>query len=76
LKKPDLDSVTKKDMQIQPEKRLYMPTDIVVDGKLVQKNLKELNLSKEWVIQQIKQAGANSVEEIFLLSCKVMEAFI
>lgn len=37
LKKPGLDAVTKQDMQIQPQKRLYIPTEIIVDGKLVQK---------------------------------------
>ncbi|HYE82010.1 MAG TPA: DUF421 domain-containing protein [Clostridia bacterium] len=65
LKKSDLEAVTKKDMNIQPENRMYFPTEIIVDGKLVQKNLKELNLSNEWLDQQIKQSGANSVEDIF-----------
>ncbi|KUO76949.1 MAG: hypothetical protein APF77_19025 [Clostridia bacterium BRH_c25] len=65
LKKPDLEAVTKKDMQLQPENRMYLPTEIIVDGKSVQKNLKELNLSDEWLEQQIKLAGVNSVKEIF-----------
>lgn len=65
LRKPMLESVTKKDMQIQPDNRIYLPTEIIVDGKLVEKNLKELNLSNEWLNQQLKQAGFNSVKEVF-----------
>ena len=57
--------VIKKDMQIQPESRIYLPTEIIVDGKVVKKNLKELNLNNEWVDQQLKHAGVNSVEEVF-----------
>ena len=37
LKRPDLEAVTKKDMQIQPESRIYLPTEIIVDGKVVKK---------------------------------------
>lgn len=65
LKKTMLEAVTKKDMQLQPENRIYLPTEIIVDGRVVQKNLKELNLDNEWVVQQISQAGINSVEEVF-----------
>ncbi|QGU94505.1 DUF421 domain-containing protein [Clostridium bovifaecis] len=65
LRKPILESVTKKDMQIQPDNRIYLPTEIIVDGKLVEKNLKELNLNNEWLKQQLKQAGFNSIKEVF-----------
>lgn len=65
LRKPILESVTKKDMQIQPDNRIYLPTEIIVDGKLVEKNLKELNLNNEWLQQQLKQAGFNSIKEVF-----------
>ena len=65
LKRPILEAVIKKDMQIRTEDRIYLPSEIIVDGKLVQKNLKELNLTNEWVDQQLILAGANSVEDIF-----------
>ncbi len=65
LKKTALESVTKKDMQIQPENRVYLPTEIIVDGRLVGKNLKELNLNNEWVGKQLEQAGINSAKEVF-----------
>ncbi|OGO77401.1 MAG: hypothetical protein A2Y23_08330 [Clostridiales bacterium GWB2_37_7] len=65
LKKPVLESVTKKDLQIQTAGRSCIPTEIIVDGKLVKKNLKELNLNNEWIDTQIKQAGMNSIKEVF-----------
>ena len=65
LKKSVLESVTKKDMQIQPNNRIYLPTELIVDGRLVRKNLEELNLNNGWIDQQLKQAGINSAKEVF-----------
>jgi uncharacterized membrane protein YcaP (DUF421 family) len=65
LKKPLLESVTKKDINLTPRDRMYLPTEIIVDGKLVIKNLKELNLNNQWVLEQIKKAGLNSIKEVF-----------
>ncbi|WP_097027679.1 YetF domain-containing protein [Clostridium peptidivorans] len=65
LKKPLLESVIKKDMKIKPDNRMYLPTEIIVDGKLVEKNLKELNINDEWVFDQIKKSGINSVKDVF-----------
>ncbi|HYF84717.1 MAG TPA: DUF421 domain-containing protein [Clostridia bacterium] len=65
LKKPDLETITKKDMQIQPESRMYLPAEIIVDGRVVIRNLKELNLNNEWVDQQLSRAGISSAEEVF-----------
>lgn len=66
LKKPPLEAITKKDMHIEPEQRIYLPTEIIVDGKLVHRNLNELNLTNEWVNQQLILNKVNSIDEIFL----------
>lgn len=65
LKKTGLEAATKKDMKIQSENRMYLPTEIIVDGRLVEKNLKELKLDYKWVDQQLLSAGISSVEEVF-----------
>lgn len=65
LKIPPLESITKKDMQIKSDNRENIPTEIIVDGKLVNKNLLELNLNYEWLNQQINQAGILSIEDVF-----------
>jgi uncharacterized membrane protein YcaP (DUF421 family) len=65
LKKLEEENVTKKDLQIPLNQRLYIPTELIVDGQIVRRNLKELNLSQDWLENQIKLSGAQSVEEVF-----------
>ncbi|MEA4901124.1 DUF421 domain-containing protein [Desulfitobacterium sp.] len=63
LKKPDKQTVIKRDLNIKGG-RSILPTEIIVEGKIVKKNLLELNISYQWVYQQIRKAGFNSVNEI------------
>jgi len=65
LKKQEEENVTKKDLQIPLSQRLYIPMELIVDGKIVTRNLKELNLNLEWLENQIKLCGVHSVEEVF-----------
>lgn len=65
LRKPELDSPTKKDLQISPEKRTYIPTEIIVDGKLVEKNMKEYNLDRVWLDSELGKAGIKSYKDVF-----------
>lgn len=64
LKKISQQNPTKKDLQVKTVKPLYMPTEIIVDGKVVSKNLTELNLSEKWLQTQMEQSGL-SLEQIF-----------
>lgn len=65
LKKQEEENVTKKDLQIPYKQRLYIPTELVVDGKIVKRNLKELNLSEGWLENQIQLSGAKSLDDVF-----------
>jgi uncharacterized membrane protein YcaP (DUF421 family) len=65
LKKPGLETVTRRDMNIPFKERKYIPTEIIVDGRLVERNLRELALDNKWLGQQLTQAGVSSVKEIF-----------
>ncbi|MDR0269946.1 DUF421 domain-containing protein [Paenibacillus sp.] len=65
LKKQENEYPTKKDMKIPIQKRLYLPTELIVDGKTIEQNLKKLQFDHDWLDQQIKQQGVNSVQEIF-----------
>lgn len=65
LKKQDQQSVTKKDMQIITISPTYFPTELVVDGKLIKRNLQELNLTEKWLNTHLKNSGVNSIKEIF-----------
>jgi len=65
LKKPPLQEITKVDMKIQTKPIKYIPSEIIVDGKLILKNLKELNLSLEWITEELARQQVLNLEEIF-----------
>ncbi|MDE3839206.1 hypothetical protein C0966_07530 [Bacillus methanolicus] len=65
LKKVELEPVTKKDAQITTSPRQYLPTELIVDGKVVKKNLQELNLSEDWLNQQLLLQGIHKYEDLF-----------
>lgn len=65
LKKPDLEAVSRRDMKIAALERTSLPAEIIVDGRLVEKNLKEFNLNNDWLNVQFKNAGVNSINEVF-----------
>ncbi|GAA4852103.1 hypothetical protein GCM10023310_33670 [Paenibacillus vulneris] len=65
LKKQDMESPTKKDLQLPVQDRLYLPTELIVDGQVVKRNLKELQLSYKWLEEQLRQSGAASIQEVF-----------
>lgn len=67
LKKVENEPVTQKDAHILPPPRQYIPTELVVDGKIVRRNLQELNLSQEWLDNQLKMSGVDSIEEVFFV---------
>lgn len=64
LKKSDKEQVTRKDLNLPPNNILYIPTEIIVDGKLVFANLVEIGLTREWLDQQLKQANINSISQV------------
>lgn len=43
----------------------YIPAEIIVDGNLIQKNMKEFGLSHDWLQIELKKASINSLEEVF-----------
>lgn len=65
LKKAEKETVTRQDMNIQPQNPNHLPTEIITDGKLVQRNLRELNLDRGWVEQQLRMQGIHSIEKVF-----------
>lgn len=66
LKKPLQENVTKGDMQIQAQSRLYMPTEIIVDGRVIMKNLREVGLTQAWLNDQLHSFGINDEKEVLL----------
>lgn len=65
LKKTELQNVTKKDMNISSYQPMFIPSEIISDGRLVKRNLKELNLTEEWVNQELIKAGIKNIRQVF-----------
>ncbi|MGB2992257.1 MAG: DUF421 domain-containing protein [Paenisporosarcina sp.] len=65
FKKVAQQSATKQDVKAQIVVPKYMPTTIIADGKIIEKNLPDQGLTEEWVIKQLKKHGVNSVQQVF-----------
>ncbi|GIN39763.1 DUF421 domain-containing protein [Heyndrickxia oleronia] len=65
LKKEEYESVIKKDTHISTKRRPYLPTELVVDGKIIKKNLKELNINEDWLLEELKMKGHPHLSKIF-----------
>lgn len=64
LKKSEKEQPTRKDMNIAMPDLLYIPTEIIVDGKLVPKNLREVGVTQQWIEQQLNKSGIDSMEQV------------
>jgi uncharacterized membrane protein YcaP (DUF421 family) len=62
--KPENQPVTKKNQNVLTVKPMYIPMELVVDGKVVEKNLKESGISKEWLKNQLENFKVN-MKDVF-----------
>jgi uncharacterized membrane protein YcaP (DUF421 family) len=65
LKKPANTSLTKQDINADISLPPHMPTEIISDGKFIQKNLKELDLTEEWVMHKLKEKNVKNLKEVY-----------
>ncbi|NME04694.1 DUF421 domain-containing protein [Psychrobacillus sp. BL-248-WT-3] len=65
LKKVAEQGATKQDVKADLTAPTYIPSEIISDGKLVRKNLKELNLDEEWVMKKLRKQGIHSIKEVY-----------
>lgn len=65
MKKAGQEPATKQDVKAPAPEPKYIPAEIIAEGKIVKQNLKELNLTEEWVYEQLKKQGIGKVEHVF-----------
>lgn len=56
------------DMNLTPEED-YIFTEVIMDGRILEENLKRKGLNRVWLERQIKEQGYKKSEEIFLAVC-------
>ena len=59
--------LTPSDLNI-PTQYQGIPSELVVDGQIIQQNLKQNNLTRDWLIQQLAAKGVNNVKKVTLAS--------
>ncbi|MET3211163.1 UNVERIFIED_CONTAM: uncharacterized membrane protein YcaP (DUF421 family) [Paenibacillus sp. PvR008] len=63
LPKPDHMPVTRKDLHLDVRSKQTFPIELVMDGNIIEANLKENNITTEWLHSQVKKKGF-SIENI------------
>ncbi len=64
MKKSQRETVTRGDMNLPPEERRRLPAELIMDGRIVFKNLKELNVNQAWLEQELLRSDV-TYEQVF-----------
>ena len=60
--------VTPQDMALTPDQEL-MFTELIMDGRILEDNLKRMGLDRTWLEKQLKQRHISNAKEVFLAVC-------
>ena len=60
--------VNTEDINLAPQSE-YISTEVIMDGRVLDENLKRMGLDIKWLEKQIKSQGFKSVKEIYLGVC-------
>ena len=60
--------VTPSDLNLSP-KQDYMVANVILDGNLMEKNLRHTGKDEKWLKNQIKGQGADRIEDVLLATC-------
>ncbi len=65
IKKPEAESATKQDVKADITLPKYMPTEVIYDGDVIQKNLEDLSLDQEWLSRKLRKQNVHSIDEVY-----------
>ena len=68
IPKSDQRPVTPGDMNMQPKQETVL-TNVILDGKVMKKNLKFINHNEKWLEKHLKEQGYKSAKDVFLATC-------
>ncbi len=64
LKKQEKQQATKEELGISSPLSKYLPSEIIVDGKIIHHNLVEFNLDEQWLMQQLQEQQIRSSKDV------------
>ena len=67
--------VTPNDMNLAPEQELLF-TELIMDGRILDDNLKRMGLDLTWLDKQLKQRHISSPQDVFLAVCDRNQKFV
>lgn len=67
LKKSQFQPITPKDMNQSPPYK-GLSTELIKDGDILEQNLQQLNLTKEWLMQQLKSRNIENIKDVVYAS--------
>ena len=67
IPKPEKRPVVTEDLGITPEYE-GLPLSIIMDGRILRNDLKKLDITEEWLLDQLKSAGYDDVSEVLFAS--------
>jgi uncharacterized membrane protein YcaP (DUF421 family) len=67
LKKTQHQPVTPQDLNLSTSYQ-GVPTELVVEGKIVHENLEEIRQTEDWLLGELKKQGINSLQEVMYAS--------
>lgn len=68
LLRSDCQPITARQLSREVSDDVFLPTIIINDGRLMERNLRQCNLDKTWLQQQMQQNHITNPHDIFLLS--------
>ena len=60
--------INPEDMNLSPQPE-YISTEVIMDGRILDGNLKRMGLDTKWLQKQIKDQGFKSAKEVFIGIC-------
>ena len=60
--------LTPADVQLSPQQD-YMVANVILDGKVMDENLRHTGKDEKWLLDQIRGQGATRIEDVLLASC-------
>jgi len=64
VKKAVKQQASKEDLNLQPQEPAYLPGEIITDGKVIARNLREFGKSEEWLRQQLAAQRISSAKDV------------
>ncbi|MFJ8237896.1 DUF421 domain-containing protein [Ureibacillus sp. NPDC094379] len=65
MKKPAKNPATKVDVKADASIPPYIPTELISNGTITKKNLIELDLTEEWLMNKLKKKNVKNIEDVY-----------